>query len=175
MRRVLYIFGQLSDVDVDWLTTIGQRVEVPADGVLIQQGIHSDHLFFLVEGTLSVDVAGIGQVATLGRGEVVGEMSFVDNNPPGATVRAVERCLLLGIEKTEILAHMQTIPDFAGRFYKAIAIFLSARLRDTTIQLRGGKPVVDDGKIEGQLDDEVLKTVHLAAYRFNRLVEKVSS
>lgn len=176
MRRVLYIFGQLSDLDVEWLATVGQRIDLGPDDVLIRQGVHAPAVYFLIDGNLSVDVDGVGRVAALGRGEVVGEMSFVDSSPPGATVRAMEHCVLLGVDKERLRAHMAEQSDFSARFYKAMAIFLSNRLRDTTLQLRGEKPAgPDDDELEGQLDDAVLATVHLAAYRFNRLVEKVEA
>lgn len=175
MRRVLFIFGQLSDDDIEWLATVGQRKELQPDEILIHQGVHVPSLYFLVEGKMAVEVSGVGLVAMLGRGEVIGEMSFVDSSPPGATVRAAERSLLLGIEKEALLAHMDSNPEFFGRFYKALAIFLSNRLRTTTMQLRGGKPPSpEDDEIEGQLDDELLKSVHLAAYRFDRLAKKVT-
>ncbi|MBF0093499.1 MAG: cyclic nucleotide-binding domain-containing protein [Alphaproteobacteria bacterium] len=175
MRRVLFIFGQLSDDDIEWLVTRGERTEIPTGNVLIHEGVHAPNLYFLIDGRMSVDVGGVGRVANLGRGEVIGEMSFVDSSPPGATVTAREDCLLLGINKEEILSHMKQDSDFASRFYKALAIFLSNRLRDTTLQMRGEKPADggDEDDKEGQLDDMILKTVHLAAYRFNRLVEKV--
>lgn len=175
MRRVLFIFGQLSDDDVEWLVAHGERTAIPAGEILIHEGVHSPNLYFLVDGRMSVDVKGVGHVAELGSGEVIGEMSFVDSSPPGATVTAREDCLLLGLNKEDALSHMKQDSDFASRFYKALAIFLSNRLRDTTLQMRGQKAVdnVDEDDREGQLDDAILKTVHLAAYRFNRLVEKV--
>lgn len=174
MRRILFIFGQLSDDDCEWIANNGDRVEVPTGGVLIQQGVHAPSLYFLIVGKMAVEVAGVGTVATLGSGEVLGEMSFIDSNPPGATVRALEDSLLLGINKITLTSHMEATPGFFGRFYKALAIFLSNRLRDTTNRMRGAVTNSNDEEIdEGLLDDEVLKTVHLASYRFNRLVQGI--
>lgn len=172
MRRVLFIFGQLSDDDIEWLVTHGERHEAPKGETLIRQGVHVESLYFLIEGKMAVDAAGIGRVGLLGNGEVIGEMSFIDSSPPSATVVAQEDCLLLKIDKQAILAHMERDHGFASRFYKALAIFLSNRLRDTTLQLRGEKAPAED-ELGDQLDDVVLKTVHLAGYRFNRLVERV--
>src|SRR5690349_359554 len=54
MRKVLFLFGQLNDDDVEWMLTAGTRRFVPAGGVLIQQGVPVDAVFILLEGTLAV-------------------------------------------------------------------------------------------------------------------------
>ena len=43
MRKVLFIFGELSDSDVDWLAKAGEKVNIPAGTVLIPVGARVVH------------------------------------------------------------------------------------------------------------------------------------
>ena len=78
MRKVLYIFGLLTDADIDWMARVGVRRRVKAGEILIEQGKSIDLIILLLEGQLSVVVKDVGIVARLGVGEIVGEMSLVD-------------------------------------------------------------------------------------------------
>ncbi|RYG99349.1 MAG: cyclic nucleotide-binding domain-containing protein, partial [Alphaproteobacteria bacterium] len=84
MRKVLYILGQLNDEDVEWMARTGRRIEARQASVLIHEGKATDDLFFVIGGEAVVKVSGVGEVARLGRGEVVGEMSLIDSAPPSA-------------------------------------------------------------------------------------------
>ena len=83
MRKALYVMGILNDEDVEWLASRGRRLGVQKSEVLIREGQPVDALFILLDGSLDVSAGG-HQVATLLSGEIVGEISFVDSNPPSA-------------------------------------------------------------------------------------------
>ena len=79
MRKVLFLFGQLDDDDVEWLIGHGVTRQVAAGEILIRQGVRSDAVFILLEGHLSVWLergGGQREIARLNAGEIVGEMSF---------------------------------------------------------------------------------------------------
>ena len=165
MRKVLFILGQLSDQDAEWLTANGRKQVLPPDGVMIREGEPIDSLYVVLEGLLSVIDRDLGnaEVAQLGCGEVVGEMSFIDGRPPSATVRAIERTTALKVSRQALLNKIETDPAFAARFYRALAMFLSHRLRTLTRD----NPDVDE------LDPNVLDSVHLAASRFDRMMKQL--
>jgi CRP/FNR family cyclic AMP-dependent transcriptional regulator len=163
MRKVLFIFGQLSDTDVDWLAKAGRRRRLAAKSALIREGVPVDTLYILLEGELAV-VQGKAQreVARLAPGEIVGEMSFIDARPPSATVLARTDVVVCAISKP-VLAHgLEQNVAFAARFYKAVATFLSDRVRKAT-QGQGG---LEDGPAD-ELDDAVLDSVDRAGSRFH--------
>jgi CRP-like cAMP-binding protein len=56
MRKVLFLFGQLNDDDVEWMLRAGQKRFIPAGGVLIEQGVPVDSVFILLEGKLAVSL-----------------------------------------------------------------------------------------------------------------------
>ena len=159
MRKVLFIFGQLTDADVDWMGKQGHRRRVVAGTVLIQEDRPVDTVYIVLQGELSV-VHGRSQheIARLGAGEIAGEMSFIDARPPSATVRAVTDAVVYAISKQKLQAGLDQNVAFAARFYKAVATFLSDRVRKAT------DPDYDD-----ELDDAVLDNVDRAGARFAAL------
>ena len=44
MRKVLYILGQMTDQDVEWLAKVGRRRSVPKGTTVIRQGQPSEWL-----------------------------------------------------------------------------------------------------------------------------------
>ncbi|TVQ10301.1 MAG: cyclic nucleotide-binding protein [Leptolyngbya sp. DLM2.Bin27] len=139
MKRVVFILGVLEDEDVDWLIDAGQRQELQPGDMLIREGEPCDQLFLILDGSLEVSVAALNTspIAQLSTGEVVGEMSFVDGQPPSATVTALQPSIVLAISCSQLRHKLQQDIWFASRFYRALAILLSSRLRSTVKHLQG--------------------------------------
>lgn len=176
MRKVLFILGQLSDEDVEWLATAGSRDRVAAGTALITEGKQIDSIYILLDGRMSVSLKGIGTVASLSSGEIMGEMSMIDSRPPSASVSADSDCLVLRLPRAVINERLAADVGFAARFYRAIATFLSDRLRGTVQRLGygdKGASLDEDMELEGELDLNVLDNVHLAGARFERMLKKL--
>jgi bacteriocin-type transport-associated protein len=176
MKKVFFLLGELVDEDIDWMVATGCRQEVPAGTVLIQEGRSIDTLLILLEGTLSVSVAALEgkTIARLTSGAVVGEMSFADARPPSATVQAVENSLILSISRASLLEKLQADEGFASRFYRAIAIFLSTRLRGTVRYLGYAKgQLTQEDNTSEDLSPEMLDNVPLAKARFDWLLRRL--
>jgi CRP/FNR family cyclic AMP-dependent transcriptional regulator len=170
MRKVLYILSRLTDEDVDWFAATGRRANYAAGDVLIKQGAPINSLMFVLDGKVSVEVEGVGQIASLGSGEVLGEMSLVDESPPSAGVIVVEPTRVLHVDRTILNTKLEGDPAFAARLYRAIAMFLSVRMRSTVQVLGYGKAtiVADD-----ELDISLLDNVTIAGSRFDRMIKKL--
>src|SRR5262245_16593868 len=163
MRKVLFIFGQLSDTDVLWLARNGRRRRVKRGSVLIRERVPVDTLYIVLEGELDV-VVGVERrrVARLLPGEVVGEMSFIDARPPSATVIAASDAVVFTIAKSTLQRALAADAAFASRFHKAIATFLSDRVREATTGS-------DDPAGKDEVDDNVLDNLDRAGARFGEL------
>ena len=170
MRKVLYILSRLTDEDVDWFATTGRRTNHAAGDVLIKQGAPINSLMFVLDGKVSVEVEGVGQIANLGSGEVLGEMSLVDESPPSAGVIVVEPTRVLHIDRTVLNTRLEGDPAFAARLYRAIAMFLSVRMRSTVQVLGYGKATV---VADDELDISLLDNVTIAGSRFDRMIKKL--
>jgi CRP/FNR family transcriptional regulator, cyclic AMP receptor protein len=177
MKKVFFLLGELVDEDIDWMISTGRREEVTAGTVLIQEGRPIDTLLILLEGTLSVSVSALEgkTIARLTSGAVVGEMSFADARPPSATVQAVENSLILAIPRDSLVAKLKEDEGFASRFYRAIAIFLSTRLRGTVRYLGYAKGQLLQGEDSSpeDLSPEMLDNVPLAKARFDWLLRRL--
>lgn len=172
MRKVLIILGQLDDVDVEWLARHGEVVRVAAGTPLIEEGHVADAVYFVLDGMVGATSRASGQrvLARLAAGEIVGEMSFVDQGPPSATVTALVDSKLLKVPRDALSQKLARDSAFAARFYKAIAIFLSDRLRAAS----AGSSRDAGALAEDELDPEVLQNVSMAGDRFDRLLRRLS-
>jgi CRP/FNR family transcriptional regulator, cyclic AMP receptor protein len=175
MRKVLFILGQLSDDDVEWLGTIGTLRRVLGGEVIIRQGRQTDVLYILLNGQLVVSIAGHGEIARLSSGEIVGELSLIDSRPPAATVTALADSVVLAVAHQAIADKLRIDTAFAARFYRALATFLSERMRSTLDRLGYGadQGLMEGEQQEGQLDDNVLDNVSVAGARFDRMLKKL--
>lgn len=173
MRKALFILGQLSDLDVEWMIEAGHKENVEAKDVLIQQGEPIENLYLTLSGRFAITDEKMGgkQLAEIGSGEIVGEMSFIDARPPSATVTAIETSSVLVLPRWAIKDKLEEDTGFASRFYYAIALFLSDRLRQTTGRLGYGN--VEEGDPD-ELDANVMDNVWLAGNRFERIMKKLS-
>jgi CRP/FNR family transcriptional regulator, cyclic AMP receptor protein len=83
MKKILFMLSELADQDLDWLLYVGRKEKLPAGTTLIQEGFTIDTFYIVLTGKLSVTIDAIGkEIAQLDSGEVVGEISFIDNRPP---------------------------------------------------------------------------------------------
>jgi CRP-like cAMP-binding protein len=172
MRKVLFIFGVLNDSDVEWMVRSGQRRAIPQDEVVIQQGVPVNSVILLLQGRMGVQVEGAGEIAELQAGDLVGEMSLVDSAPPSATVVAKIDSLALFLDKRILQQKLASDAHFASRFYRALAIVLTDRLRATEHRMayRGSADLADEtARLKDELDVEVLDHLALAGDRFDRL------
>jgi CRP-like cAMP-binding protein len=172
MRKVLHLMGTLSDIDIDWLLAHGETRYVPNETSVIRQGEPIEALFILLDGKLSVRMAGLDrEVTALHPGEVLGEISFVDARTPSASVVSVQASHVFMINK-EVLAKKLTRDDaFAARFYRALAIFLADRLRTTTAHLGYGTWDEDSRAEADEIDDASFDDISMAARRFDDMLK----
>jgi bacteriocin-type transport-associated protein len=175
MRKALFFLGILYDEDLDWLIANGRRQSIPAGTVLIREGEPITAVYIVLEGVFSVSIGTLKsqEVARLPVGEVVGEMSFVDSRPPSATVRAVTDGVVLALPRQQLDARLAQNPAFAGRFYRALAVFLADRLRHTTRRLGYGPDDTLQGEDEDELDVTLVANLTLAGARFDWMLQRL--
>lgn len=178
MRRVLFLFGELSDGDVEWLGGVSRLTKLAVGEVLIEAGRRPSQLAILLDGELAVVAAGAQttEIARLHTGEVVGELTFLDPRPPLVSVVAHTPALVLQVAHASIEARLARDSDFGVRFYRGLGVFLASRLRETTgrIGVRGGDaPLSEQNLAADELDDESMERTALAARRFEFLRAKL--
>lgn len=167
MRKALYLFGSLTDEDVSWIATSGHTRDLAPGETLIAEGREVGELYIVLDGVLTVH-AGDTPVSRLRSGELVGEMSFVEEAPPTVSVTSDTPSRVLALSFGILRDHAAADAAFAARLYRGIALLLSDRLRGMT----GGfdeKRSGEDSLEEGELSGPVMETLASAGQRFSRL------
>lgn len=170
MKRVLFVLGQLSDTDIEWMIDNGSKRTLKKGEHLVRQYEEIEHIHIVLSGGFRIfneENPGLN-IAQIGSGEIVGEMSFLDDHPPSVSVVATEPSSVYSISLERMKRYMEVNTRFAARFYYSIALFLSDRLRKTTSRLGYGVP-------EDEVDEiniNVLNHIGQAGARFNRMLNK---
>jgi CRP/FNR family cyclic AMP-dependent transcriptional regulator len=123
------LFRDLNPHDLQILGATCHERDYAAGDVLIRQGDTAVGLFVIVSGKVRVtrrqDNEPEQELNTLGPGEVVGEMSLLDDLPRSATVTAVEPTHVLTLPVWDFRATLREHPDMGIRLLG----ILSRRLR----------------------------------------------
>lgn len=164
MRNGLYMLGDLSEADLLWIAEHCDVHTVTAGQALIRAQQAVEHLFLIADGAMTVQSTDGTVLAQRTIGDVLGEMSFVEKRLPEVNVIAQNDVRIIAIPRNKLLTALQDRPDFAARFYKAIAVFLSDRLREANDPGSSGAR---------ELDEHVLDQVHVAGDRMLRLLELI--
>ena len=132
MRSGLAVLHGLTDADIDWMLDYGLEQDVAQGGLVVGEGTRPDAIFLVASGMLSVFLGtdGDGRVAVLGPGQIVGEMSFLEDRPSSASVAALEFSRVICLPAGILRAKIEEDPGFAARLYRSIARLTSQRLRE---------------------------------------------
>ena len=171
MRTVLVIFSELTDGDVEWLGSAGERIHLDAGAVLVPNGARIDSIFFVLDGELEVKTPRGERISTMLSGEIIGEMSLVDPAPTVVSVEVLREATMLRIPNATVRAKLAADTAFAARFYRALCVFLAHRMRNATQRIGHGAAAESD---KDELNEELLDTVHLAGARFDRMLKRLS-
>ena len=104
-------FSSLSDADVAKIAKVGTYVTVPADWALMGEGTSADKAYLLISGEVSVRQHG-KEIATLGPGDIFGEMGIVAHRLRTATVISTSRLECLHFTRDQIEKLESEIPAF---------------------------------------------------------------
>jgi CRP/FNR family transcriptional regulator, cyclic AMP receptor protein len=176
MRKVLFILGQLTDSDVEWLANNGKRAKVLQGTELIKYGTRIDIVYIVLEGSMQVRTERGVQLAHVAAGDILGEMSLVDSSPTVASVLAEQDSWVLAVPKQLLVDKLKQDLGFAARFYHALALFMADRMRNTIQRMGYGKNEAVDGEAAtdtDELEPDVLDNVHLAGARFERMLKQL--
>lgn len=104
-----------SDADVQRLAALMTAVRIPAGDVLVAEGARNRQFFVLEEGAVRVTRDG-EQVAELGAGDFVGEVSLLGDGRANATVTAT----------TDVKAYVSSSAEFDGLLHSVLGGTISS-------------------------------------------------
>lgn len=112
---------------------LGELRRVAQDDDLIRAGESDATLFAVEEGRLDIVAVRDGHatvVATVGAGDVLGEVSFIDDSPRTVSVRAGEETLVRAWDKRTLSEALAFEPQLLAKFAVAMCELLVERMRD---------------------------------------------
>ena len=125
MLRELPLFAAMTKRQLAEVAAAADEMVVDAGGIVMQEDEPGDSCFVVAVG--SMDVRRHERLlATIGPGDFVGEMSLLDGGSRTATVTALERCVLLALDRPTFTSMLQSSPSLAI----GILEVLSTRLRE---------------------------------------------
>ena len=99
--------------------------DVSAGAVVFAEGDVADGFFVVLSGEVEVSVRGY-VLATLGTGELFGEMALIDERPRSATAVARTDCRLVKVDEKRFLFLVTQTPFFALSVMRLMAERLRA-------------------------------------------------
>lgn len=125
-------FRGLSDQNARALAEVLEPFSLSAGEALFRQGESGDSAYFLVRGTIEiqVDVPGGGdrKLAQIHPGAIIGEITLLTYEPRTATARAVEDSILWKISRESLQLAVSEGEVWATQFLMATAQTLANRL-----------------------------------------------
>lgn len=116
-----------TELDESQLAHLASRLafrELRPGDVLVAEGTSDNHLYVIVRGALSV-TRNVGRpealtLFTLGPGDLVGELSFIDATPHYASLVAAAPTLVFGLERERLEALLDEEPRLVYQVMRAI-------------------------------------------------------
>ena len=120
------VLSGVSDFDFHVLWSMGREV-VYADERIVAAGARPDTVGLILDG--SVSIVGAGEDKTLGRGALIGEMSYVSGRPASVEVMATESVSLRIWDQRDLTSLARTHPPSARAFEGLITRDLARKAR----------------------------------------------
>tara|TARA_R110000787_G_scaffold274979_1_gene383173 strand:+ start:19634 stop:20818 length:1185 start_codon:yes stop_codon:yes gene_type:complete len=106
------------------------------DDVIFKQGDHGQHALFIERGAVDVIIQKDGLdhiIASLGAGEIIGEMSMIDDAPRSATVVAVQETEVIVIQRSRFIAPLTSADPMMNLILRVVL----TRFRDAQNRYSG--------------------------------------
>jgi extracellular factor (EF) 3-hydroxypalmitic acid methyl ester biosynthesis protein len=136
MFSALDCLNDLATNSREWLLSQLHERQVIADELIVSEGQPSPDLYIVFSGLLSVFVTGNSgerrEIATMGAGELFGDIAWLEQSYPSASVRALESSVIGRVDGTILTAKVNADPVFGLQFYRALGLQSAVRVRRLT-------------------------------------------
>ena len=175
MRKVLFIFSELTDGDVEWLAKAGDRIHLETGTVLIPLGARVDYLYFVLDGRLAIktragDLIAHARIGRDHRRDVARGSGA--HRGVGGGRHARPRCCA---SPTRRCARSSPPTSASPRASTARSASSSPTACATPRMRMGyGNGDATTRTRKDELNEDLLDTVHLAGARFDRMLKRLA-
>ena len=111
-------------------------VGIDKDALLFREGEKGDYVCFVLEGSLDVikrtENNDTIKIATLTKGDSIGEMSILDQIVRSATIRACEKSKVVSLSLEDFELILNDYPKIRVKILKGISRYMSLNMRRTS-------------------------------------------
>ena len=130
--RNVKLFSSCTKKELEKVARASDEITMTAGTLIVDQGQTGREAFVILDGEVIVKRNG-RKVATLGAGDMVGELSLLDHGPRTATVVCDTDCTLLVIDQRRFLGVIDQVPAISHKLLASLA----TRIRDLDRQYFG--------------------------------------
>lgn len=148
------LFADLPAEDFDRLCAVATEENLTAGEILFTEGDIGDKTYVIMAGEIDILKESGGRMiflATRKVGDVIGEMSLIDQAPRFATGRAQTNCKLLSISHENFEHLLNSSPSAA----RVLLLTISDRLRSTELVLRQSEKMAQLGTLTAGIAHEL--------------------
>ena len=134
--RKMPIFDAMEPAQLPELLKLAKLRRYDKGEVVIAEGDTDQLVYFLAQGSCTVNIEGL-DVGTISKvGDVFGEMGWVDQEPRSATITADSSTICLVLDGS-FLDSMKSVDSLASKalFYRIFSEILAARIRDANAKI----------------------------------------
>jgi len=136
----LSLLKDIPEAVLDQMASQAKLLDLPKGQVLVRQGDTSDSLFIIRKGWVKIVAEGTGGEEVVlnqcGPGQVIGEMSLLDQKPRSNTIVAISPASVLEITYEAVLDALNEYPQLALAFLRDMSNrlrFANAYIEETII------------------------------------------
>ena len=141
LYREIPLFASLTEQELDEVLAISRLLRVEADTKLVVEDQSGTGMYVVVEGRCEVTKAQLRgpdtYIATLARGDIIGELNLIDAAPHSATVTTLEPTTLFHVNATEFATLRSSNSQAAYKILRAVAPIVCERLRIINERIAG--------------------------------------
>ncbi len=150
------LFNGLSPSQLQKILTFCATRSYSPEEVMCEVGSHSEEMFVLLSGTLSIVTREGLQVATLKPVTTVGEVGVITRQPRSATVGVIEKCNTLILKRGQFEHLLRDNQDIQVVVYRNIIDILGRRLINDNVRMRDY--LLEKTRFESQIREERRRT-----------------
>ena len=125
------LFWGCSEKELKHIAKVAEQVDLPAGAVLMREGEPGREMYIIADGNAKVTVSGRKR-ATVGKGEVVGELALLDHGLRTATVTAEAPMSAFIVDARGFATVLNDAPSVAVKVARGLATRLRSAEKSPT-------------------------------------------
>jgi len=145
IKTIFNIFEGLNDSEKNSILSLGQEVTYDKGVSILIESVRTSDIYIIIDGRVRIDIGSVSfdkgikskiQLAVLRRGDIFGEMAFLENQRRTADVTAIDKVNVIKINRDNLLELFNKNNYIGYVFMRNLSFILSQRLEDTNFMLR---------------------------------------